>query len=247
MNDNRQTELHYINNEFPYTATESYMEFFDGYTQVPVNYGHTEQIHDHDNSYWSMNSNAYKYGYSGSESTSYYDPYEVNENLPRMDVSTSRRAWQYPSEANSEDPTTTEVHSEAEVIADLHSIPEECITDNPGSSSPQDLWQDDVDPDNMTYEELLDLGEAVGTESRGLSEELISMLPTSKCKFGSFFSRKKSGERCVICQMRYKRGEKQTKLPCKHTYHSECITKWLVINKVCPVCNNEVFGEESRD
>ncbi|CAN1342543.1 E3 ubiquitin-protein ligase BIG BROTHER [Linum perenne] len=211
MNDNRQTELHYINNEFPYTATESYMEFFDGYTQVPVNYGHTEQIHDHDNSYWSMNSNAYKYGYSGSESTSYYDPYEVNENLPRMDVSTSRRAWQYPSEANS------------------------------------DLWQDDVDPDNMTYEELLDLGEAVGTESRGLSEELISMLPTSKCKFGSFFSRKKSGERCVICQMRYKRGEKQTKLPCKHTYHSECITKWLVINKVCPVCNNEVFGEESRD
>ncbi|CAN1342545.1 E3 ubiquitin-protein ligase BIG BROTHER [Linum perenne] len=84
-------------------------------------------------------------------------------------------------------------------------------------------------------QELLDLGEAVGTESRGLSEELISMLPTSKCKFGSFFSRKKSGEslyRCVICQMRYKRGEKQTKLPCKHTYHSECITKWLVINKV---------------
>ncbi|CAN0864650.1 E3 ubiquitin-protein ligase BIG BROTHER [Linum grandiflorum] len=246
MNEDRHTELHYINNGFPYTATESYMEFFDGYSQVPVNYVHTQQIHDHENSYWSMNANAYKYGYSGPESTSYYDPYEVNENLPRLDVSTSTRAWQYPSVANAEDPTTTEVHSEEEAIADLHSIPEECITDNPGSSSPQDVWQDDVDPDNMTYEELLDLGEAVGTESRGLSEELISMLPTSKCKFGGFFSRK-SGERCVICQMRYKRGEKQTKLPCKHTYHSECITKWLVINKVCPVCNNEVFGEESKD
>ncbi|KAL0379889.1 UNVERIFIED_CONTAM: E3 ubiquitin-protein ligase BIG BROTHER, partial [Sesamum angustifolium] len=30
----------------------------------------------------------------------------------------------------------------------------------------QVLWQDDIDPDTMTYEELLDLGEAVGTQSR---------------------------------------------------------------------------------
>ncbi|CAI0405246.1 unnamed protein product [Linum tenue] len=205
MNENRQTDLHYANTGFPYTATESFMDFF----QVPVNYAHTGPLHDHDNSYWSMNMNAYKYGFSsGPESTSYYDHYEVNDNLPAVDV--TRRAWEYPSVAN------------------------------------QGLWQDDIDPDNMTYEELLDLGEAVGTESRGLSQELISMLPTSKCKFGSFFSRKKSGERCVICQMRYKRGEKQTKLPCKHVYHSQCITKWLGINKVCPVCNNEVFSEEWR-
>ncbi|KAJ6948465.1 e3 ubiquitin ligase big brother [Populus alba x Populus x berolinensis] len=111
----------------------------------------------------------------------------------------------------------------------------------------QALWQDDFDPDTMTYEELVDLGETVGTQSKGLSPELISLLPTSKCKFGSFFSRKRSGERCVICQMKYKIGDKQIKLLCKHAYHSECITKWLGINKVCPVCNDEVFGEESRN
>ncbi|CAI0405245.1 unnamed protein product [Linum tenue] len=241
MNENRQTDLHYANTGFPYTATESFMDFF----QVPVNYAHTGPLHDHDNSYWSMNMNAYKYGFSsGPESTSYYDHYEVNDNLPAVDV--TRRAWEYPSVANAQEPTT-EVHSQEETtVTDVHTIPEECISDNPGSTSPQGLWQDDIDPDNMTYEELLDLGEAVGTESRGLSQELISMLPTSKCKFGSFFSRKKSGERCVICQMRYKRGEKQTKLPCKHVYHSQCITKWLGINKVCPVCNNEVFSEEWR-
>lgn len=40
------------------------------------------------------------------------------------------------------------------------------------------------------------------------------------------------GCRCVICQMRYKRGDQQIKLPCKHVYHSECISKWLSINKV---------------
>ena len=32
--------------------------------------------------------------------------------------------------------------------------------------------------------------------------------------------------------MKYKIGDKQIKLLCKHAYHSECITKWLGINKV---------------
>lgn len=45
------------------------------------------------------------------------------------------------------------------------------------------------------WQELLDLGEAVGTQSRGLSQELIDTLPTSKYKFGSLFKRKNSGKR----------------------------------------------------
>lgn len=40
-------------------------------------------------------------------------------------------------------------------------------------------------------QELLELGEAVGTQSRGLPQEHISMLPISKYKCG-FFSRKRS-------------------------------------------------------
>jgi len=38
--------------------------------------------------------------------------------------------------------------------------------------------------------------------------------------------------RCVICQMDYKRGDRQMTLPCKHVYHSGCISRWLSINKV---------------
>ncbi|KAF5184131.1 E3 ubiquitin-protein ligase big brother, partial [Thalictrum thalictroides] len=95
------------------------------------------------------------------------------------------------------------------------------------------FWQDNIDVDNMTYEELLDLGEAVGTQSRGLSQELISSLPVSKYKSGGFFSRKKShGDQCVICQMEYKRRDRQITLPCKHVYHAKCATRWLSINKV---------------
>ncbi|KAI5576575.1 hypothetical protein Peur_036530 [Populus x canadensis] len=246
MNGNRQMEVHYINTGFPYTTTESFMDFFEGLTHAPVNYAHTGPMHDQDSAYWPMNMNAYKFGFSGPGSTSYYSPYEVNDNLPIMDI--SRTAWEYPSVVNAEEPTTTDTQFEGDEDMGVHAIHEErSISNQPSANSPQAVWQDDVDPDNMTYEELLDLGDTVGTQSKGLSPELIRLLPTSKCKFGSFFSRKKSGERCVICQMKYKRGDKQTKLMCKHVYHSECIAKWLGINKVCPVCNNEVLGEHSRN
>ncbi|RWR87604.1 zinc finger protein [Cinnamomum micranthum f. kanehirae] len=101
--------------------------------------------------------------------------------------------------------------------------------------------QDGIDPDNMTYEELQSLGEAIGTQSKGLSDELISYLPSSKYKTG-FFSRKEKHEECVICCMAYKNREILITLPCQHQYHSKCITEWLRINKACPVCTVEVFG-----
>ncbi|XWS45716.1 hypothetical protein CRYUN_Cryun14cG0003200 [Craigia yunnanensis] len=223
MNGNRQMEVHYIDTGFPYTATKSFMDFFEGLIHVPVNHTHVGLMHDQ---------------------STLYTPYEVNDHLPRTDV--SRRTWDNPSTLNSEEPATLDMQPGGDAVVDMHAIPEECIPNHQSNSNSQVVWQDNIDPDNMTYEELLDLGEAVGSQSRGLSQELIDLLPTSKCKFGSFFSRKKFIERCVICQMRYKRGERQMKLPCKHIYHSECITKWLSINKICPVCNNEVFGEESR-
>ncbi|XP_042505628.1 E3 ubiquitin ligase BIG BROTHER-related-like [Macadamia integrifolia] len=102
--------------------------------------------------------------------------------------------------------------------------------------------QDNIDPDNMTYEELQSLGDAIGTESRGLSEELISYLQTSKYKTGGFFSKKDKKEECVICYMEYKNRDKLMILPCQHQYHSKCIARWLKQNKACPVCNEEVFG-----
>ncbi|XP_072967968.1 uncharacterized protein [Typha angustifolia] len=56
--------------------------------------------------------------------------------------------------------------------------------------------QDQVDPDNMTYEELQSLEENVGNESRGLSDEVISTLPSSKYKSG-FFSKKRDHTKYV--------------------------------------------------
>jgi len=41
----------------------------------------------------------------------------------------------------------------------------------------QDAWED-VDPDEYSYEELIALGEVVGTESKGLSADTIASLPS---------------------------------------------------------------------
>ncbi|XP_050219607.1 E3 ubiquitin ligase BIG BROTHER-related-like [Mercurialis annua] len=107
--------------------------------------------------------------------------------------------------------------------------------DHAGNS--QDGWED-VDPDELSYEELLALGEVVGHESRGLSADTIASLPSVKYKVGS--SQNGSNDSCVICRIDYEDGETLTLLSCKHSYHSECINNWLKINKVCPVCSTEV-------
>ncbi|KAL0539239.1 hypothetical protein IC582_023422 [Cucumis melo] len=109
-------------------------------------------------------------------------------------------------------------------------------TDDQGENS-QDTWED-VDPDELSYEELLALGEVVGTESRGLSADTIASLPSINFKAGS--DQTGSNDSCVICRLDFEDGETLTVLSCKHSYHSDCITNWLKINKVCPVCSAEV-------
>ncbi|KAK6931747.1 hypothetical protein RJ641_003540 [Dillenia turbinata] len=61
----------------------------------------------------------------------------------------------------------------------LAGINEREAEDHDGHS--QDTWED-VDPDELSYEELLALGEVVGTESRGLSADTIASLPSMNYK-----------------------------------------------------------------
>lgn len=46
MNGHGQMEVHYINTGFPYTVTESFMNFFEGLTHVPAHYGNAVPMHD---------------------------------------------------------------------------------------------------------------------------------------------------------------------------------------------------------
>ncbi|XP_074585216.1 E3 ubiquitin-protein ligase BIG BROTHER-like [Curcuma longa] len=234
-----QMEVHYINTGFPYTVTESFMDLFEGLTYAQADAALSETLHDQGNTYWSMMyTNPYKYGFPGSSIDSYYDfgHFEVSDYAQRSGE--RRREWDNPLVVNNFDSQQTQ-HNEYAHESQNHGA-EECIQVQQNANNSQVIWEDHVDPDSMTYEELLELGEAVGTQSRGLTKEHIASLPITKYKC-SFFSRKKTQrERCVVCQMEYKRGDRQMILPCKHVYHPLCVSRWLSINKACPICSVEV-------
>ncbi|KAJ8555223.1 hypothetical protein K7X08_012719 [Anisodus acutangulus] len=69
----------------------------------------------------------------------------------------------------------------------------------------------------------------------------IDYLPTVK------ISKKdvKSDSHCPVCKEKFALGTRATKLPCKHLYHSDCISPWLQQRSSCPVCRKELIPETS--
>ncbi|GMI90238.1 hypothetical protein HRI_002693100 [Hibiscus trionum] len=103
---------------------------------------------------------------------------------------------------------------------------------------------DEIDLDGFSYEELIALGEIIGVEKRGLSKEEISscLVPF---KFRSIECENKI-DRCVICQIEYEDDEGLVALPnCEHSYHSDCISKWLQMKKNCPICSIEISSSNN--
>ncbi|KAL5699864.1 hypothetical protein ACHQM5_030703 [Ranunculus cassubicifolius] len=98
-----------------------------------------------------------------------------------------------------------------------------------------------MDIDNMSYEELLDLEEKMGTVSTALTEEALS-----KCLKKNFYTcldlRSKSWAedhlKCSICQDEFAEGDEVGRLGCEHEYHLMCIYQWLRQKNWCPVCKS---------
>ena len=93
------------------------------------------------------------------------------------------------------------------------------------------------DPDKMTYEQLLELEENVGSVSKGLTKAQIKKIP--KIIYYSY-KFKNDDNKCVVCQYEFKNGEEVTQLNCGHLFHSDCVDTWLSKNKVCPMCHKEI-------
>jgi len=96
--------------------------------------------------------------------------------------------------------------------------------------------QDRMDPDNMSYEQLLALEEKMGKVEKGLSTIELSTFPVHFYKKEST----KGDTTCQICQSEYEDKDKLRYLPCFHSFHMDCIDKWLQKKLTCPVCLKEV-------
>lgn len=91
--------------------------------------------------------------------------------------------------------------------------------------------RENVNPDLMSYEELLALGEKLGSVSKGFTPEEIAAIPSLQVE---------GPTTCAICCDGLKRGDRAKRLTCQHQYHDACIDPWLLKEKRCPVCNQNV-------
>ncbi|KAK7333494.1 hypothetical protein VNO80_30268 [Phaseolus coccineus] len=103
-----------------------------------------------------------------------------------------------------------------------------------------------VDIDDMSYEELLVLGERIGNVERGLSEDIIARQMQTKTyllpnNLEGSTSEEQEIDLCIICQDEYKNKEEIGILRCGHEYHADCIRRWLQERDVCPLCKSKAL------
>ncbi|XP_041994605.1 E3 ubiquitin-protein ligase MBR2-like [Salvia splendens] len=100
-----------------------------------------------------------------------------------------------------------------------------------------------LDIDDMSYEELLALGDSMGTVSTALSENELYKCIKRHVHQGAL-TEKESGKdgddvKCSICQEEYVKGDAIGELvKCEHAYHIACISQWLRLKNWCPICKS---------
>jgi hypothetical protein len=47
-------------------------------------------------------------------------------------------------------------------------------------------------------------------------------------------------EKCTICLCEYEQYDSVRRLPCIHLFHIECVDKWLIQSKRCPICRIDI-------
>ncbi|TKW13529.2 hypothetical protein SEVIR_5G109700v4 [Setaria viridis] len=97
-----------------------------------------------------------------------------------------------------------------------------------------------LDIDNMSYEELLALGEFMGNVNTGLADEKIAKCVREVVCCSSDLTQNDQDDQddgsCVICLEGYKDKDVLGTLKCNHDFHADCIKKWLQTKNSCPVC-----------
>ncbi|XP_054789012.1 RING-H2 finger protein ATL66-like [Prosopis cineraria] len=76
---------------------------------------------------------------------------------------------------------------------------------------------------------------------QGLDPVSIKKLPIVLHQRASDATYKLEGTECCICLSTFKDGEKLKVLPgCDHSFHCECVDKWLSNHSSCPLCRSSL-------
>ncbi|GAB5362488.1 hypothetical protein AAMO2058_000801200 [Amorphochlora amoebiformis] len=103
---------------------------------------------------------------------------------------------------------------------------------------------DDVDIDELSHEQLVELGNRNGDvkkeQWKEIADKTVNSLPTEHFNEDG----KRKGEKCLVCQCEYEKGEVLKILPCGHAFHNGCISHWLLDHPQCPLCKRDIVQEE---
>ncbi|EIE20302.1 hypothetical protein COCSUDRAFT_58012 [Coccomyxa subellipsoidea C-169] len=109
------------------------------------------------------------------------------------------------------------------------------------------------------YEALLQLDSEAADSRPQISEAALRTLqthvhmcgkaasPGAGCKPGkdtSVLHKEAATQECSVCLEVYGEGARVTTLPCKHSFHADCIEPWLRLQgtaATCPLCKRIVF------
>uniref|UniRef100_A0A1I7TBV2 RING-type E3 ubiquitin transferase n=1 Tax=Caenorhabditis tropicalis TaxID=1561998 RepID=A0A1I7TBV2_9PELO len=58
------------------------------------------------------------------------------------------------------------------------------------------------------------------------------------------YAKKDEEDMCTVCLSEFEDGEDTRKLLCDHLFHPQCISKWLEINKKCPMCRKDIDSND---
>jgi hypothetical protein len=94
---------------------------------------------------------------------------------------------------------------------------------------------DNVDIDQMSYEQLLELCEEIGDHKEGVPDVEV-VLEKIECQENL------TETQCPVCLEEF--ASEQTRevekiKSCGHVFCSQCIRKWLAENKRCPLCKSD--------
>ena len=112
----------------------------------------------------------------------------------------------------------------------------------------------DINPDDMSYDELLELGEQIGdvkqerwrTEGQDAVTSLavVSFRPPQNANDQRdedyMHIYEDTDPKCVVCQYSYEYEDSLKVLPCKHSFHASCIDAWLKDHDTCVVCKRSI-------
>ena len=71
-------------------------------------------------------------------------------------------------------------------------------------------------------------------------EQILNLIPNSKITEKSK-STNNNNDKCMICLSNFKKGDKESTLPCLHMFHSNCIKRWIFQKSSCPICKYDIY------